>query len=270
MEGSSGSSSLGRTIKGHLAVHAVLQLAIWIPVMANMKFGGIRPRRGESLGGILTAPLAHASPEHAAVNALMLAIITELHLWRSFVQWVYAFIFGWVVGGFFLWVVGSPHVHTGMNGVVFALLGYLLTIVFFEKPFRIVNLALFVLGGLLYFGILQGAFPKDPRVSWQDDLTGLATGLCAALIYGKMTESYANRQRRYAQFEDERNEPKGADAVMATLPNAAPQKGQARGGGSVAPAKEDSWFARNFMAGASSRSETASTTDGRVIGHSVV
>ena len=71
----------------------------------------------------------------------------------------------------------------GASGLVFGLLTYLLVACFLERrPVRIlIGVAVF----LVYGGVLLGALPGTPGVSWQGHLFGALAGVLAAWLVAR-------------------------------------------------------------------------------------
>ena len=147
---------------------------------------GIVPRTDEGLWGIAFAPLLHGGFDHLEANSVPLLVLGFLVATVSFGRWVSVMLWAWVVSGLGVWLVAPAHSLTiGASGLVFGLLTYLLVAGFLErKPVRIlIGVAVFV----LYGGILLGALPGTPGVSWQGHLFGALGGVLAARAHARRT-----------------------------------------------------------------------------------
>ena len=140
---------------------------------------GIRPRSEDGLVGIAAAPLLHGGWAHLEANSLPLLVLGALVAAVSTARYVAVLAWSWVVSGVGVWLVApSNSLTVGASGLVFGLLTYLLVVGFLERsPVRIlVGVAVF----LLYGGVLLGALPGTPGVSWQGHLFGAVGGVLAA------------------------------------------------------------------------------------------
>ncbi len=94
-----------------------------------------------------------------------------------------------IFSGFGVWLFGSPNtIHIGASGVIFGYLGFLLLRGFFERSFASIALSLVV--GWLYGGLIWGVFPSQYGISWQGHLFGFIGGVFAAQMLAK---SYRNK-----------------------------------------------------------------------------
>ncbi len=150
---------------------------------------GIRPRTEEGLWGILAAPLLHGGFGHLEANSGPLLVLGFLVAVVSFARWLVVMAWSWLVSGLGVWLTAPAHSLTiGASGLVFGLLTYLLVAGFLErKPVRIlIGVAVF----LVYGGILLGALPGTPGISWQGHLFGALGGLLAARVHaGRRTSA---------------------------------------------------------------------------------
>jgi len=145
---------------------------------------GIRPRSEEGLWGIVVAPLLHGGFGHLEANSVPLLVLGFLVATVSFARWVAVMAWSWLVSGVGVWLLAPAHSLTlGASGLVFGLLTYLLVAGFLERqPVRIlIGVAVF----LLYGGVLLGALPGVPGVSWQGHLFGAVGGVLAARAHAR-------------------------------------------------------------------------------------
>jgi len=86
-----------------------------------------------------------------------------------------------LVSGLGIWLFGASNsIHIGASGLIFGYFGYLVARGYFERSFTALLLAVIAL--ILYGGILMGALPGQPGVSWQGHLFGFAGGILAAYL----------------------------------------------------------------------------------------
>jgi membrane associated rhomboid family serine protease len=156
----------------------VIDLILWtIPLDAY----GIRPRTAAGLRQIPLAPFLHVGFAHLAANTVPFVILGWLVLMRSERDFVLVSLIATGVSGLGVWLIGPTYtIHLGASGVIFGYLGYLWARGFFERS--IPALALALVAGLLYGGILWGVLPGQAGVSWQGHLFGFLGGILAAYL----------------------------------------------------------------------------------------
>ncbi len=141
---------------------------------------GLLPRTLSGLDGIAGAPLLHDDLTHVAANLLPLIVLGGLVLLRGLDRFLMVTAIVVVGGGLATWVAARSGNHIGASGLVFGYLGYLLAAAFFERSFR--SIAVAVLVGLVYGGLLWGVLPTNPGVSFEGHLFGLLAGIAAARL----------------------------------------------------------------------------------------
>ncbi len=155
---------------------------------ADLVNGGILPRQGSGLDGVVWAPLLHVSFGHLIANTVPMAVLGGLIALGNRVRFLAVSAFTWLGSGLGVWLIAPPRTVTvGASGVVFGLLGYLVARgVFDRKPMSIL-LGLGALG--FYGGILFGVLPNRAGVSWQAHLFGLVSGVGAAALLDRRKPS---------------------------------------------------------------------------------
>ena len=149
----------------------------WVVAM-----GCIVPRTLPGLGGILTAPLLHATWAHLLVNlGPLLVLCALLFLSSAYRPWP-TLAQLWLLSGLGTWLIGRPgSAHLGASGLIFALLMFLVV-----AGARIGRwTALLTAGAVLAFygTTFLGAVPwlVPAGVSWEAHLSGALAGLLVAL-----------------------------------------------------------------------------------------
>lgn len=146
--------------------------------------GGIVPRQGEGLDGILFAPVLHGDWAHLLGNTLPFLIFGFLAMAGGVRQFVLVTATIWILGGAAVWLVGGPDTyHVGASGVIFGWLGFLLTRGFFARSGRQILLAIVLFAG--WGGVLLGVLPGQPGISWQGHLFGALAGVLAAWMVAR-------------------------------------------------------------------------------------
>ncbi len=142
---------------------------------------GVRPRTLEGLWGILFAPFLHGSWGHLIANTVSLVMIGWLVMLGRTRDFLYVSALSALTAGLGTWLVGGSNtVHVGASGVVFGLLGYLLSRGVFERKFW--SIAGSVLALVLFGGTLRGLFPGTAGISWEGHLFGFLGGILSARL----------------------------------------------------------------------------------------
>jgi membrane associated rhomboid family serine protease len=141
---------------------------------------GVQPRRADGLWGIPFAPFLHRDFEHLAANTLPLVVLGWLVLLSGIGQFIEVVLFATLIGGLGIWVLGAEgSVHLGASILIFGFFGYLILRGLFEQSFGAIAVA--VLVGCLYGGLVWGILPSEPGVSWEGHLSGFAGGGASSL-----------------------------------------------------------------------------------------
>jgi membrane associated rhomboid family serine protease len=166
---------------------AVLVVGMWlvrildVVLPTDLVNGGILPRQGSGLDGVVWAPLLHVSFGHLLANTVPLCVLGGLIALGNRARFLAVSAITWLGSGLGVWLIAPTRTVTvGASGVVFGLLGYLVARgVFDRKPMSIL-LGLGALG--FYGGMLFGVLPNRAGVSWQAHLFGLVSGIGAAAL----------------------------------------------------------------------------------------
>lgn len=161
----------------------LIELADLIAFRGGLDAWGIEPRSLVGLRGILFAPLLHGGLGHIIANSMPLLLLGWLVTLRGGEYFLLVTIIVTLASGLGTWLFGRPGIHIGASGVVFGYLGYLLGRGYFERSFGAVAVA--VLVGMLYGGLLFGVLPSGPGVSWEGHLFGLVGGVWIARMLSR-------------------------------------------------------------------------------------
>jgi len=151
---------------------------------AEFDLWGILPRTASGLVGVPLSPFLHGDFTHLLANTVPFVLLGMLVAWRAGPQtlWILAVVI--LVGGLGVWLLAPANVVTiGASGVVFGLLGYLLTAGVITR--RLIDILLAIGLLLLYGGTLMGITPfgVSAGVSWLAHLTGFGAGVLSALWF---------------------------------------------------------------------------------------
>lgn len=141
---------------------------------------GIHPRELDGLPGIFLSPVLHADFPHLIANTVPFLVLGFFVTLRGLRTFALVTIFTTVVGGLLVWLAARSGSVIGASGVIFGYFGYLMAMGIFERSAK--SIALAVVVGLLYGGIIFGVVPTDGRVSWEGHLFGAMAGACFAYL----------------------------------------------------------------------------------------
>lgn len=183
------SERLGGRLLGAVVPVAVLVAAMWAVQLVLLVLGrlaipglGLIPRRVDGLDGILFSPLLHAGWGHLIGNTTALLVLAPVAALVS-ARPVRLLAAAWLGSGLLTWVIGSPGVHIGASGVVYALVAFL--IVYGVTARRAVAVVVSVLVALTHLGSsLIGLLPA-PGISWTGHLAGALMGVLLGLWWGR-------------------------------------------------------------------------------------
>ncbi len=157
---------------------AILLLSTIMPFIKNL---GIHPRVIMGLVGIITSPFIHDNMSHLIANSTSILILGTIFIATEKERAFYISIPIVLLGGLGTWLIGrSGTNHIGASGIIYGILGYLLTIGIFRRKIGSLLIALVIF--ILYGGALWGVLPviSGYRVSWEGHLCGFLVGILAA------------------------------------------------------------------------------------------
>lgn len=146
---------------------------------------GIRPRRFESIPGIVIAPFLHGTWPHLYSNIIGLVIFSGFCLTlktRRYFLYCSAFIVA--VGGLLVWCFARGAIHIGASGWVFGLWSLCIANAYYERRLSSFLVAITVI--FFYGGMIYGLLPTDPRLSFEGHLFGAFAGIWAAKTFRKV------------------------------------------------------------------------------------
>jgi len=156
---------------------AVYFIDLILPV--DLRGFGIRPRTVHGLFGVIASPFLHSSFRHLLSNSIALVALLSISLIYSRKLTVEVVAMSILVGGGAVWLLGGRNsVHIGSSGVIFGLIGYLLTIGMFRR--EILALVVSCLVFFYYGWVLYSLFVVFPGISWSGHFFGFLSGVLAA------------------------------------------------------------------------------------------
>jgi membrane associated rhomboid family serine protease len=194
-----GGKSVLFSVRTAVLVTVAAIAAIWLVQGFNAADGyrldeefGLTSRSLGSLPHIITVPFLHVSVEHIESNTVPLAVTTFLVALDGLRRYLYVTGIVVVVGGLGYWLLGPSNVTmVGASGLIFGYLGYLVVRGFFARSMwqAVWQLLLGVAVAVYYQWTLVLLYPSAEvttmHISWQDHLTGLLSGIIAAVALGR-------------------------------------------------------------------------------------
>lgn len=179
---------IGRRLRNQAIILGGFVLFIWFVELIDLfvfkhalDAYGIRPRTISGLRGILLMPILHADFGHVLANTVPFIILGWLVMIRGIRDFLVVTGVVVLVSGLGVWLFGgSGTVHIGASALVFGYLGFLLLRAYFEWSLTAIAIALVV--GLMYSGLIWGILPLTFGVSWQGHLFGFMGGALAAYL----------------------------------------------------------------------------------------
>lgn len=176
---------LVQEVKAQVFLLGLFVAIMWISEIIDTVLGGalnsygIIPRTFIGLRGILFAPFLHGGFAHLIANTIPFITLGWLVMLRRTSDFLSVTFIAMLIGGLGTWLISPPNtVHIGASGVIFGYLGFLLSRGYFERRIGSVLFSLVIL--ILYGGVLWGALPGQPGISWQGHLCGFIGGVVAA------------------------------------------------------------------------------------------
>ncbi|AWB84577.1 rhomboid family intramembrane serine protease [Corynebacterium liangguodongii] len=148
--------------------------------LGALKAFGVHPLDANTLLLIFTSPLLHANVSHIISNSIPGAIFCFLIGYSGArVFWEVTGIVT-VIAGLGTWVFGGIGTnHIGASGLIYGWLAYLVVRGFFNRSAQ--QIALGVILGFFYSGLIWGVLPGTEGVSWQGHLFGAIGGIVAGM-----------------------------------------------------------------------------------------
>jgi membrane associated rhomboid family serine protease len=180
-------------LKTQISILAGFVITFWVVEIVDLiVYGGqldqygILPRHIIGLRGILWSPFLHGNLPHLIANTGPFLILGWLVMVQETTDFFWVTAITMLVAGGGVWLFGAPAYHIGASSLIFGYLGFLLFRGLFER--NIGSIALSLVVGFIYGGLIWGVLPGQPGISWEGHLFGLIGGVLAARFL-------ANRKR---------------------------------------------------------------------------
>jgi len=173
-------------LAGFVATFWVVEIVDLIVYQGQLDQYGILPRHIIGLRGILWSPFLHGNLAHLIANTGPFLILGWLVMVQETTDFFWVTAITMLVAGGGVWLFGAPAFHIGASSLIFGYLGFLLFRGLFERNLGSIALSLVV--GFIYGGLIWGVLPGQPGISWEGHLFGLIGGVLAARFL-------ANRKR---------------------------------------------------------------------------
>jgi len=143
--------------------------------------GGILPRNGKGLLGIITSPLIHADWKHLFDNSIpaFLLSLALFYFYRGISYRIFFLIY--FIGNALVWIVGRDAYHIGASGIIYGLTAFLFLSGFIRRIRNLMAISLIVV--FMYGSLVWGLLPYDYKVSWEGHLMGAIAGVLLAILY---------------------------------------------------------------------------------------
>lgn len=161
----------------------LIWLVKFFEISMEMDFvrGGILPRNGKGLLGIITAPLLHADWKHLFDNSIpaFLLSLALFYFYRGISYRIFFLIY--FIGNAFVWIVGREAYHIGASGIIYGLAAFLFLSGFIRRIRNLMAISLIVV--FMYGSLVWGLLPYDYKISWEGHLMGAIAGVLLAILY---------------------------------------------------------------------------------------
>ncbi|MEJ2170582.1 MAG: rhomboid family intramembrane serine protease [Desulfobacterales bacterium] len=144
----------------------------------DLRLYGLRPRNIDSLPGIIFAPFLHVDIAHLIANTGAFFVLLTVALVYKRKLAIKALLIIIMAGGSLVWLLGNGNaVHIGVSGVIFGLIGFLMSLGVFRREWKALVISAAVL--VLYGGVVQSLLIYRSGTSWSGHLFGFMSGILA-------------------------------------------------------------------------------------------
>ena len=149
----------------------------------DFHYGGVFPRKLESILGIISMVFIHADWGHLGNNILSFEILSVMLFiaYREIATKI--LVTTWIFSGLILWIIGRENWHIGASGLIYALAFFLFFSGLIRKHIPLIAISLVV--AFVYGNMIWHIVPwqvNDP-ISWEGHLSGGIVGLFCAIWF---------------------------------------------------------------------------------------
>lgn len=169
---------------------AVMVTLMWVLEIADSFAGGrldrygIEPRDADGLVGVVAAPFLHAGFGHLVANTIPFLLLGFVIALGGALRVLAVTVIVALVSGLGTWLISPESTnHIGASGVVFGYTTYLISRGIFNRGF--VEIAIGVVVGLVWGGVLLAGLVPQEGISWQGHLFGAIGGVAAARLLAR-------------------------------------------------------------------------------------
>jgi len=179
--------------------------------------GGVYPRKLSGLKGILFSPLIHGDWKHLLDNSMpvFLLSVALFYFYRDIAYKIWILIY--LIGGILLWCVGREAYHIGASGLIYGLGSFLFLSGLIRRVRSLIAISLLV--GFLYGGLVWGLLPFDFEVSFEAHICGVVAGTILAIVY--RDQGPVSERSALDDEEDQEEDPSEEDLSETDLPEEA-------------------------------------------------
>lgn len=152
--------------------------------LRSLNILAITPRQLSRLPFILTSPLLHKDSWHFASNIIPFTILSFLAMQYGKKTYLTVLLSSTLATGIGVWLFARGIPHMGLNGLVYALFGFLL--VSGIRTRQVKHLAISLIALLGWGGLVFGLLPINAYISWESNIFGVLSGIACAMILQKI------------------------------------------------------------------------------------
>ena len=152
----------------------------------------LAPREPAQWWGVASMVFVHGDLAHLLANTAPMLVLLFLLQVRCADTFLGLWLSSLLVSGVLLWLAGRTGLHIGASGLVFALFGIHLANGVFNRTLMDVAIALIV--GFAYWGMLAGVLPTQNGVSWDGHLAGLIAGILCSWFFRRRARAPSGPQ----------------------------------------------------------------------------
>ncbi|WP_419810355.1 rhomboid family intramembrane serine protease [Bacterioplanoides sp.] len=165
------------------AALAVIEL-INLLTLRGLNVLALIPREITRLPLIITAPVLHKDTWHFASNIIPFTILSFLAMQYGKKTYLTVLLSSTLATGLGVWLFARGIPHMGLNGLVYALFGFLL--VSGIRTRQVKHLAISLITLLGWGGLVFGLLPINAYISWESNIFGVLSGIACAMILQKI------------------------------------------------------------------------------------